>query len=172
MALARELNREGGEDELEVAAVLEVSRTEEGCTKLSTCEYSLRDRLCNGALPRPSQPVQPVERALTEILRPELDLVQNCSARPFKTTPTTAVLIPGPLRAADIVDDSFFSYWKPRQAPIIESGIWTYQRRAVERLSHLSGLSTCIPGHGSPSVVQPAAFVNIENGAKIIGRTV
>ena len=58
---ARELDREGWEDELKVAPIREVSRTEERGTKLSVCERSLRDRLCDGTLPRPGQPVQPVD---------------------------------------------------------------------------------------------------------------
>ena len=52
-----ELSSNGGENELEVPPVLEVSRTEEGSAKSSVCERPLRDCLSDGALPRPCEAI-------------------------------------------------------------------------------------------------------------------
>ena len=81
-----ELGSYGGEDELEVPPVLKVSRTEEGGTKLSVRECPLRDCLSDGALPRPCEPIQPVDRGLVKVACPEFDLVQNGSTGPLETT--------------------------------------------------------------------------------------
>ena len=102
--LARELDGEGGKDEAEVAPVLEVSRTEEGGTKLSGCEHPLRDRLGDGALPRPSQPVQPVDGRLAKIPCPDFDLVQDGYAGSLQTTFTVAMPIFNLLRTAEIIE--------------------------------------------------------------------
>ena len=56
-----ELDSQGWEDGLEVAPVLEVSGAKEGGTQPPVCEHPLRDRLCDGALPSPSEPVQPID---------------------------------------------------------------------------------------------------------------
>ena len=45
---------------MEVTPVLEVSGAKEGGAELTVCERPLLDRLCDSALPRPNEPVQPV----------------------------------------------------------------------------------------------------------------
>ena len=102
--LVGELNGEGGKNEVEVAAVRVVSRTEEGGTKLSSCEHPLRNRLCDGTLPCPSQPVQPVDGRLAKIPCPEFDFVQDGYASSLQTTPTVAMPIFGGLSAAEIIE--------------------------------------------------------------------
>ena len=77
---------------------------------MSICERSLRDGMCDGTLPRPGQPVQPVDGGLVEIDNPELNLVENGCACPLKTTLAVAMSILGPACAADIVEDGCFGY--------------------------------------------------------------
>ena len=106
---ARELDSEGGEDEPEVAPIREISRTEERGPELPIREHPLCDRLSDGALPRPSQPIQPVDGRLVEIPGPESDLVQDTPAG----SPQTASAIPMPilsgLRTAETIEDSRFT---------------------------------------------------------------
>ena len=109
---ACKLDRKGWENELEVAPIQEVPRAEERGSELSICEYPLRDRLRNGALPRPGQPVQPIDGGLIEIPRPELDLVQDSSASSLQTTLAVPMPILSCLRAAEIIEDGHFSYWR------------------------------------------------------------
>ena len=54
---ARELDRKGRKDELEVPPILEVSRAEEGGPELSIRKHPLRNRLRDGGLACPGQPV-------------------------------------------------------------------------------------------------------------------
>ena len=101
-----ELDSQGWEDGLEGPPVLEVSGAEEGCTQPPIRERPLRDRLCNSALPRPGETVQPVDRGLVEVAGPEFDFVQNCCARSFETTIPVAMSILGLLCAPKIIEDS------------------------------------------------------------------
>ena len=61
MQHACKLDPNGGEDELKVAFVLEVSGAEEGSTEKPVRECPVRDRLGNGGLSRSCEPVQPVD---------------------------------------------------------------------------------------------------------------
>lgn len=107
------LNRNGREDALEVASVLEVSRAEERGSEPSICGHPLRDRLRDRALPRPGQSVQPVDGRLVEILRPEFDFVQDGFARCFQTTFAAARMsIFGPFRNAYAVDGGKIGCWR------------------------------------------------------------
>ena len=106
---ARELDRKGGEYEVEAAPIREVSRTEEGGTELSSCKRPLRNRLRDRALACPGQPVQPVDRRLVEVPCPEFDLVQDSSAGSFQTSSPTTVPIFCCPRTAEIVEDSYLS---------------------------------------------------------------
>ena len=67
-----------------------------------------RDRLCDGALPRPGEPVQPVDGRFVEVTSPEFDFVQNGRARTSETTISFAVLVPGLSRGPYAVEDSGF----------------------------------------------------------------
>ena len=105
----RELDRKGGEYEVEVAPIREVSRTEEGGTELSICERPLRNRLRDRALACPGQPVQPVDRRPVDIPCPEFDLVQDGNAGSFQTSsPATVPILCCPC-TAKIVEDSYLS---------------------------------------------------------------
>jgi len=104
------LDGQGGEDEVEIAPVLEVSGAEEGGPKLSVWENPLRDRLRDGGLPRPCQPVQPINWGLVKVPCPEFDLVQNDSAVSLEATPAVAMPTPSTPRTGDTVEDSRFSY--------------------------------------------------------------
>ena len=71
-----ELDSQGGENRLEVPPVLEVSGAKEGGAKTSVCKRPLGDRLGDGALPRPSKTVQPVDGPrIVEVADPKFDLV-------------------------------------------------------------------------------------------------
>ena len=101
-----ELDSEGGEDGSEVAPVFEVSGAKEGGSQAPVGERPPRDGLCDGALARPSEPVQPVDRGLIEVARPELDPVQNCGARSAETTAAVSVSVLGLLRGPYVVENS------------------------------------------------------------------
>ena len=108
--LSCELDAKGGENELKVAPVLEVSGAEERGPKSSFCERPFRDCLRNGALSGPGKPVQPVDRRLAKILCPQFDPIQNSSARSLETTIAVTVSILGSLRTAETVQDSCIGY--------------------------------------------------------------
>ena len=57
-----ELERKGGEDEVQVATVLEVSGAEKGCPKETISEQKLRDGLSDGRLPCSGEAIQPEDR--------------------------------------------------------------------------------------------------------------
>ena len=103
-----ELDGQGWEDDLEAAPVLEVSGTEEGCTQPPVRKRPFRDGLCDGALPRPSETVQPVDGGFVEVTGPEFDLVQNCYACSSETTIPVAMSILGVLCVPYIIEDSGF----------------------------------------------------------------
>ena len=107
--LARKLNGKGGEDELEIAPILVVSRTEEGSPEPSFCSGPLRNRLGDGSLPGSSEPVQPVDRRSVEVARPEFDLVQNGTAGSLETTFAFAVPILSLMCIMNVVEDGPFS---------------------------------------------------------------
>ena len=65
--LPGKLDGQGGEYEVEVAPVLEVSGAEERGTELIICEQPLRDRLSDRALSCPGQSVEPVDGGLAEV---------------------------------------------------------------------------------------------------------
>ena len=105
---SRELDSQGGENRLEGPPVLEVSGAKEGGTQPPVCKHPLRDRLCDGALARPSEPVQPIDRGFVGITGPQFDLVQDRRARSSETTISIAMSIPGLSGGPHIVDDSSF----------------------------------------------------------------
>ena len=104
-----ELDSEGGEDELKVAPIQKVSRAEERGPEVSIRERPLRDRLCDCAFARPSQPIQPVDRRFIEIPFPEFDLIQDCSTGSLQTTFTIAMQIFGGPGTGEITEDGRFS---------------------------------------------------------------
>ena len=100
----------GREDELEVTLVRKVPRTEEGGAKPSVCEGPLRDRLSNGALPHPCEPVQPIDRGSMKVECPEFDLVQKDPTRSLEATVTVAVSVLGLVGIAKTLEDFRISY--------------------------------------------------------------
>ena len=97
---------------MEVTSVLKISRAKERGAKLPIREHPFCNRLCDGGLPRPGQPVQPVNGRLVEAPGPVFNPVQNGPARPLETAVTVTVPILGPLCAAKIVEDSGLSCQK------------------------------------------------------------
>ena len=93
---------------MEVAPILKVPRTEERGPELTVREHPLGDGLRDSTLPRPSQPIQPVDRRLVEISCPEFDLVQDSSAGSLQATFAIAMPIFGSLCTAEIIEDSRF----------------------------------------------------------------
>ena len=65
----------GGEDEVEVTAVLEITRAEEGCPQQSVGEDPLADCLGDRQLASPGEPVQPEDGGIVKISSPQLNLV-------------------------------------------------------------------------------------------------
>ena len=65
-----QLEGEGGEDEVEVAAVLEVAGTKKGCSELSVRKHPLAGCLGNRGLAGPGESVQPEDRRLVEVFGP------------------------------------------------------------------------------------------------------
>ena len=106
--LPGELDGQRREDILEIPPVLEVSGAKEGGAEPSICERPLRDRLCDGALPCPSEPVQPVDRRLVEVADPEFDFVKNGRPRSPETTISITVSISGLLCTSDVVENDRF----------------------------------------------------------------
>ena len=90
---------------------MEVSGAEEGGTEPAICECPLGGRLCDGSLPRPCEPVQPVDggSASAKVVDPGFDLVQNCCARSLKTTTAFSVSILGLFCISDVVENIRFS---------------------------------------------------------------
>ena len=107
-----ELDGQGGEYEVEVASVIEVSGAEEGGPETPVCERPLSNGLRNGALPRSGKPIQPVDRRLSEVRCPVPDLVQNGSTSSLETISTATMAILCLLCTADIVKDSRLGYWR------------------------------------------------------------
>ena len=110
MVPAREPNRNGWEDEVEVATVLDVSRAEEGGPKPSVIEKFLRNRVCDCALPRSSQPAQPVDGGLVEVPCPELDPVQDGFAGSLQAAFSVDVLVFSRMSDGEIINDIPFSW--------------------------------------------------------------
>ena len=108
--VARELNSKGGEDKLEIAPVLEVSRAKEGGPEPSLGEHPLCDRPRDRTLSRSGESIQPVDGGQARVARPEFDLVQNRAPGSLETTIVVAVSILSPLRLMEIFEDSCFSY--------------------------------------------------------------
>ena len=68
--LVGQLEGEGGEDEVEVAAVLEIARAEVRRSELPVGKDPLADRLGDRRLAGPGKPVQPEDRRLVEVSGP------------------------------------------------------------------------------------------------------
>ena len=107
---SRELDSQCGEDKVEVSPVFEVSGTEEGGTETSIRKQPLCDRLCDRALPCPSEPIQPVDRGLFKVAGPEFDLVQNCSAGALETRIATCVSVLSLFCISEAVENGRISY--------------------------------------------------------------
>ena len=99
-----ELDGEGGEEEVDVTPIFEIS-PEERSAELSICECPFCNGLRNSSLPRSCQPVQPVDGGLSEVPGPEFYLVQNGSAGSLQTTSATAVPELGSLCGAETIED-------------------------------------------------------------------
>ena len=91
-----ELESKGGKYEVEVAAVLEVSRTKEGRSQETVSEDTLGDGLSNRRLPCPGESVQPEDGGVVEVFSPRLDVGQDSLARAPEAASAISMLIPGP----------------------------------------------------------------------------
>ena len=91
-----ELESKGGENEVQVAAVLEVSRTKKGCSQETVGEHALGDCLSDRRLPCSGEPVEPEDGGLIEVFGPQLDLIQDRLARAPEATSAISMLISGP----------------------------------------------------------------------------
>ena len=98
-----QLEGKGGEDEVQVAAILEVSRTKEGCSQETIGEDTFGDSLSDRRLPCPGEPVQPEDGGLVQILSPRFDLAQDSLARAAEAASAISMLISGPSSTAAAV---------------------------------------------------------------------
>ena len=98
-----ELESKGGENEVQVAAVLEVSRTKEGRSQETVSEDTLGDGLSNRRLPRPGKPIKPEDGGLVEVFSPRLDLGQDSLARTPEAASAISMLISSPTSTAAAV---------------------------------------------------------------------
>ena len=105
-----ELDGQGREDGLEVPPVLEVPGAEEGGTQPSIRSRPLRNCLCNSALTRPGEPVQPIDCGFVKVTGPKLDLVKYCCTCSFETTIPIAMSILGLFCAPYIIEDCSFGW--------------------------------------------------------------
>jgi len=95
-----QLEGKGGEYEAQVAAVLEVSRTKEGCPQETIGKQMLSNGLSDCRLARPGEAVQPKDRRLVEVFSPRLDLAQDGLPRAPEAAPAIAMPILSPASAA------------------------------------------------------------------------
>ena len=99
---------------MEVAPILEIPRAEEGSTELSGCEQPLRDRLRNGGLAHPSQPIQPEDVWLGRVPCPGSNFIHDGYTRPLEATSTVSMSMLGSLCTGEIIEDSYLAYRRIR----------------------------------------------------------
>ena len=104
-----ELDSQSWKDRLEAPPVLEVSGAEKGGTQPPVRKRPLRNCLCDGTLPSPSEPVQPVDGGPVEVTGPEFDFVQNRCPCSSEASIPIAMSIFGLLCAPYVIEDSGFS---------------------------------------------------------------
>ena len=79
--LIGELECEGREDHLEIAAVFEVPRTEEAGPELAVRERRLGERLGDGRLSGPGQAIQPEDTLVSFTCEPIFNILENILPR-------------------------------------------------------------------------------------------
>ena len=87
---------------------MEVSGAKEGGTESPVYERPLGGRLCDGSLPRPGEPIQPVDGGLVKVVDPEFDRVQNCGTRSFEATVALSVSVLGFFCISNVVENIRF----------------------------------------------------------------
>ena len=97
------LESKGGKYEVEVAAVLKVSRTEKGCSQETVGEDTLGDGLSDGRLSCPGEAVQPEDRRLAGVLGPMFDFVQDAFPGPLEAALSVSMLVAGPMSTTTVV---------------------------------------------------------------------
>ena len=98
-----QLEGEGGEDEVQVAAVSEIARTKERCPQHAVSEDPLANCLGDRGLSGASQPIQPEDGRLLEVFDPRLDLVQDSLPCTPEAALSISMLVPRPRSAAAVV---------------------------------------------------------------------
>ena len=74
------------------------------------CKHPLCNCLCNGALPCPSQPIQPVNWGFVKVPCPELNLIQDTSAGSLETTFSASMPIFSSISTTDVVENICINY--------------------------------------------------------------
>ena len=97
------LESKGGKYEVEVAAVLKVSRTEKGCSQETISEDTLGDGLSDRRFPCPGESIKPEDGGLVEVFSPRLDLDQDSLARTPEAASAISMLISGSASTAAAV---------------------------------------------------------------------
>ena len=99
-----ELESKGGEYEVEVAAVFEVSGTEKGCSQEAIGEDMLGDGLSDSRLPCSGEAVQPEDGGCVKVFSPRLDIVQDSFTGSPEATSTISMLVSSPASTAAAVE--------------------------------------------------------------------
>ena len=109
-----ELECQRGEDELESAAILNISRAEKGGTQTVVCEQPFCDCLCYCRLSSPGKSIEPEDRGFVEILGPTLDPVQGALSGSLETSVPIPVSISCSARAMTVIQNQNlgFEMWK------------------------------------------------------------
>jgi hypothetical protein len=77
---------------------------------MAISEQPLCDGLRYRGLSHPSEPMEPEDGRLVEILRPPLDFIQQILACPLQATPPVPVLVPSSVSSTAGVQHQQFSY--------------------------------------------------------------
>ena len=104
-----ELEGEGGKDVVEVPAVCEIARAEEGRSQSPVGKDVLGDGLGDRGLAGPSEPVQPVDGGHFEVFGPRFYLIQDSPPGSFEAAQATTVSELGPFGTTAAVQHRQFS---------------------------------------------------------------
>ena len=110
------LERQRGEDELEITTILDASRAEKRGTQTVVGKQPFRNRLRDRGLPCPSESVEPEDGRRLEILGPLLDFVQHTLPGPLETARPTPVSITCSMRAVTAIQNRHIGFETRRLA--------------------------------------------------------
>ena len=111
-----ELERQRGEDELEITAILDAPRAEKRGTQTAVGEQPFCDRLRDRGLSRPSESIEPEDGRPFEILDPALNLIQHTLSSPLETPSPIPMPMSCPMRPMATIQNQFIGFETRRLA--------------------------------------------------------